>query len=305
MKGNIFLVIILMLFLVLAVSADPSYEKSGTITISVADIGTTLSFKVINCTTCGFTSYYNEETTTTTTTLSNLTKDMSILNFPKKIEIVQGESKNITLNVKNTGDETLNNITFSVSGIDSSWYSVGNISVIYAGLTESTTLKITVPSVANLSIKDITITATSASKKTSTATTQLKILPNEDTKAMIRKLYNIYKAKLESLNQTINELASKGKNVRTVKQIFGEAESKLNLAKKNIDDNNYYDAYFNLMSAKDKIIELEKEIERVRRTFAWWVYPIIGAIVLIVVFVIYLFLPEKEEEYEYVEEVSE
>lgn len=307
-KSLIALVLLLFAFPVVA------NEVSGTIEVTVTDSGTTLSFTVVNCTDCNFTSYYNidgssssdddeDETTSTTNTTSEESEsyNLAFVSLQSLVEVVQGESETIDVDVKNTGDDDLENVTFTITGLESSWYSIDSIDEIDDGDTESSELEITVPNSAQLEMKTFTLKAESgdayASQKIS-----LKILPNENTKKLINKTYENHRTTLIELNSTIYELADQGKGVKTAIDLFDVAWNKLDIAGNHITNDNYYDAFMTMKELPEAINNLRLEIEKIENSYAWWIYPLIAVGVVIIVVLIYLFIPQGEYEYEYVEE---
>jgi len=101
-------------------------------------------------------------TTTTTTTTTTVTGSFTITNLTSSLSVNAGENKSTSFTLKNTLDAgTLTNVTISLTGIDSSWYSTSpsKISNLYRNIPQTVTITFNIPENAEVKSYSITVKA--------------------------------------------------------------------------------------------------------------------------------------------------
>ncbi|RLI97467.1 MAG: hypothetical protein DRO96_00580 [Candidatus Aenigmatarchaeota archaeon] len=237
-------------------------------------------------------------------------KLLYITQCPDNVEVMQGKSKTVSIAIGNNDTETITEISISVSGITSSWASSGEISSLEAGKVKKTNITFTIPKTATVELKNVKITVTGKSGSLvvkDEKTLNLKILPDEDTKATIKTMYDNYMSQAIEINKTITRLAKKGKDTSLLQTIFNDIWGKLTAAKASIDKGDYFSAFINLNGLGTKIDLANKEIEKASKAYPLWIYIIIAFVIILVLVLGYLFIPTKsqEGEEEYEEEYEE
>jgi hypothetical protein len=165
-------------------SASYSYSSSSPASgVSCVCSATTTN---ANYTGNSFTNTINVQATTTTTTTtssgsSTSTGTFTIKGLTSALTAMTGQSTSTSFTVSNNLQNNLANVSISVSGIDSSWYSLSKFnSTIGHGATQPITITFNIPDSAE--VKDYSVTITAAGKdiltkllKTYTATMKLTV----------------------------------------------------------------------------------------------------------------------------------
>jgi hypothetical protein len=129
-------------------------------------------------------------TSTTSTTTTTSTGTFSVKDLASSLSMNAGESKPITFQISNGLSNNLLNVSVSVSGIDSSWYTLSKntISNLIHGSSETITLTLKIPASADAKTYGITVTAKGTflgSTTIRTATGSMNIIVNNSTQNVI------------------------------------------------------------------------------------------------------------------------
>jgi hypothetical protein len=231
------------------------------------------------------------------------TVTLSIINMPTEVSIVQGSAGNVTVDVRNNGNSLTNNITLSVSGIAWATITPSIYSTLVAGNSKPFNIAISVPS--NAEIKTYTVTLAAASTNaTATANFVLKVLPSPSTSIDINQTYLNYISILSELNANLTALEGQGatkSDVDAIKKILASAQTKITQANRSITSNDYFTANSLLADAASLFDEARNKIraigfgEPTTPTDMTLIYIIVGVVIAIVAFIIYLFWPTKTQ----------
>jgi len=246
------------------------------------------------------TSSSSSSTTANASAYSSIKINVSIADF----EIIQNNSASKSVSVKNSGNATQYNMTISLSGINSSWFSISpaKYNITYKNNIYNFTVSFSIP--YNAEVKAYTVTITAATVNASvrdTKTFSLKVLPsNETTENEIKPKYSEYTLSLEALKTNITGLEAKGKNVSALRQLYGDIEAKLNQTNTSLSSKAYYNASVLLSEISALIGNLKNEIDKAGQAELPFNIDIVLVVIVIVIvavilFLAYLFWPAKEE----------
>lgn len=97
--------------------------------------------------------------TITTTSTQTTTDSFTITDLPSSLSINQGESKSTSFKLKNTYVNDIVNVTISLTGIDSSWYSISGINKVSHGTSQLVIITFNIPQSAEVKNYNVTIKA--------------------------------------------------------------------------------------------------------------------------------------------------
>jgi hypothetical protein len=250
-------------------------------------------------TTTGGTTGTNATTNYTASAHHSISITTQISNF----EITQGNSTAKTLTVKNSGNWTLYNITLTLSGIDSTWYSVRPEK--YNNLTKNSyaTFNITFSIPTDADVKNYTVTSQANTHNTSAKDSKtfiIKVMPSIATvQNVILPRYDEYIALVSTLEKNITDIEKIGKDTTSLKTILNDIKNKIAQANESINNKDYYSAKLLLDEAKilidDFYTNAENIINKPAEINLMFIVIIIVIIFAAAIFVAFMFWPSKKE----------
>lgn len=282
------------------IAGSVSSDKSCDLGLSVSDAhlnGMSISVEIKNIETPQTTT----NTTTTTTTISGENK-IEIKSYPATLKITKGESENFKIGVMNTGDNNLEDLALSISGIPSNWYTF-TPSKIDLDKGNEKTFDITITPTLDTTIGKRNITFSVGNDNVNSSKhCSLSILPTDVEKIKINNTYTDYQWNYTQLK---NEMLKFGKEVdvselnSTLRQIKSELDTVGNF----ISKGDYISANEHLDEAKFLFSQAKKQKEDILSLKRYatgdiskMIWIIVGVVVITVIgIVIYLALPPREE----------
>ena len=270
-------------------SACTGYVKGGGTWFNPTGLGVTITVGTSSSSTTTSTS----STAATPTTTSNMEFTTAEI-----LMLVQQNSSNYTdVGIKNTGTKSLD-ITFSVEGIDSSWYALNATSkLIGSGFMAG--FRVTFD-IGSEEVKNYAGTYKAVSTgKTITKNFTLRVTPAPSTQIEINDTLAQYKLNLTELEKELNQTKEENVNVTIAEQKLAELKSKIAEAENYIEQGDYFSASQLLNSIKNLIDDTKNELSKAKEIIAQkksrliWIYAGIGAAVVVVGVVAYLFWPSK------------
>jgi len=221
--------------------------------------------------------------------------NLEFIDFPTLILVEQNSSNTTYFKIKNTGNFQTN-VNLKVEGINSSWFSI-----LPSGFTidpnEEVSIKLTIK-VSNEKVNDYegNLIALTDNKSFSRSFT-LRILPGLELKKEINESYQNFTHLLKTFEEVVKSL--KEKRIDT-----SAAEIKLELLKQKISElehmistGDYFHAYSLLPQVKNMIQSTQETLSSLQKIKPkkpkLFPYILLGAIIGIAIFLIYLFWPEK------------
>jgi hypothetical protein len=296
-------------------ATDANFSDIENIYILVQDNTTTGTTTVPSSSTSGTSG----TTSNATSTISGTSNYLGIIDYPKNISIEQGGSKKVEVTVKNTNNTLTQNMMISVSGINSSWYTVSPSSPVKLKRGESKTFEVTFNIPSNASIGDYSAKFNGTSiyinpvrpdisfiYDTVLKSFTLKITPGEAFKSEINSKLSQYKNEMNSLEGQINQSKSKDYNTSEAESLFDQLKTKVNQASNYITNNDYTSAY-SLFSQIDSLINQTKSslasLSSITGNVAgikgnWWdwgKWVIIVVVVIVAALFAYMLWPTKIE----------
>jgi len=245
---------------------------------------------------------------TGTTGSTNATSSINITSLPSKVELVQGNSTVVNVSVKNTGDTILYSIVLSITGLNSSWYSISpsSIAVLSPANSNSFIVAFSLPSEAEVGSYSLifSLTTNVTSVKASASMT-LNVLPRPETYLEINKTYDEYVLLLKMVEENITKLENASVNktdVEGVKSIIEAAKAKLNASASYISNNDYFNAKLLLDEAKSLIDSANRQLAQVKAATGEGagqvadgilVFVIVGVVAIVIFIVVYMLWPSK------------
>ncbi|MFC2143568.1 hypothetical protein ACFLQN_04160 [Candidatus Aenigmatarchaeota archaeon] len=236
------------------------------------------------------------------------TNSLSITSYPNDFDLTQGENTSKVVIVENDGETNLTTLILSLSGIDSSYYTVipTSFSSIDVGESKTFVVEFLIPLDATVNTYLVTLTASSGTTS-DTATFNLRIMPsNETVENVIIPQYENYTSFLVILTDEIDQLETEGKNVTEIRGLYDQLSSKLTEVNTALESEDYFLASQLLADAENIITDIKVKMEELGTIFDFgdiedwgWVIFIIAIIILVAVIitVTYLFRPKGEGYY--------
>lgn len=234
-------------------------------------------------------------------------KFITITTYPSSIEMIQGQYSNNTFIVTN-GNTTQRNITLSVSGIDSGWYSVSpkNFTVLTKANNGTFYVVLAIPENATIGTYTMTVMTITSTSVNDTVSVTLKISPSEKTvNEELLPTYESYDAIVKRLeeNTTASNYSETKKNA--IQNLIEQAKTKLTEAKGFLDSKEYLQANEKLNEISDIINQIyAKQAEEETVEIILGVEVDIGLITMLIIFVglaggaiAYIYWPHKESGY--------
>lgn len=231
--------------------------------------------------------------------------EIDITEYPSSLSIVQGESKEFNVKVKNTGDTRENDIELSITGMDSSWYFYSPSNLDLASGSQGTfKVNITVPSYAEVKEYSLVFKADNGDVS-DTKTSKLKVMPSEEEKERINESYGTYETNYTSLVARMRQMLLDGKNVTELNETIVQIKSKLDALLGMIDDEDYYNAaqveneIKSLVAIAEALAGDEEAVADVLGLMGEaknYIWLFVGVIVIVIAgFLIYMFMPAPKE----------
>jgi hypothetical protein len=225
--------------------------------------------------------------------------NLEFIRAEQLIMIQQNSTNSTIVEVKNTGNKTLN-ITFSIENINSDWYTLNATSKTLEQ-NRIAAFRVTF-NIGNIEIGDYSGKYKASSPdKTITKDFTLRVLPSEQKKKEINATLEEFKLNYTQLENEINQAKANGINVNLAENKLSELKSKIKEAENYIAKGDYLSAYNLFNTIKLLIGETKIELEKAKEAKAklpssiipWnLIIPIIVG-VIVVTFLIYLFWPVK------------
>jgi len=234
-----------------------------------------------------------------TTTEAAEPKYLELTSYPTLIEIEQGESKETVVSVKNVNDTKSQQVTLSIEGINSTWYTITPSKVtISPSKIKDFKINFTIPVNAKMGEYSGKFVAKSSYKEVKKDFT-LKVLPSEEKKKEINSTINELSKNVTALGDEIEKLEEEGYNVTLAQKEFSNLLQLLSQAKTALQNGDFLKAYQLIDDIKDALNSTREVIEDIKKTqkpgfltrFKW---VLIALASIAVGILIYLFWPEKE-----------
>ncbi|MCD6367753.1 MAG: hypothetical protein J7L45_01570 [Candidatus Aenigmarchaeota archaeon] len=240
-------------------------------------------------------------TTTTTTTIGNVAGEIKITGYPAIVEVVQDDSEKFSLSVKNVGSTSQEDISFSILGISSEWYSF-TPSKVDLNPNEEKSFDVTISPPKDAPIGPINVTLKVWNDYVNaTKVSSFKILPCESEKIKINRTLDDYRWNYTELRNKMLIWSKKfdtsdlNMTLRSVKEKLDEAENLINegdyiSAKEKLDE-----VKFLLSKASedaDEIRSIEAHTTSLAVKIVWILVGLVA--ISIIGIVIYLSLPPRE-----------
>ncbi|GEM_PF-2857132 len=190
-----------------------------------------------------------------------------ITSYPSAFNLTQGDNISKTVSITN-GNSTQRNITLAISGINLAWFVVSpdKIAVMSAKANGSFMINFSVPSDAE--VKAYTITATASTSNASIIGTEnftLTVLPsNKTVEEQIKPSLNAYTEQLAALE---TRLAQEKTNftqakVAKIQNLIDFARTKLEHARKLLDEGKYFDSNTEIEEVKGLISDIKAAFDQ-------------------------------------------
>ncbi len=260
------------------------------------------------CSTSGTTGSTTSTSSTTNTTNTTKIGMINITSVPGALEVIQGNSTSGNVTIKNIGNATLANITLSVSGIESSWYSVlpTKVTSLIVGNSSTFSIAFSIPQAAGVKSYTVVFTVAAPGVSSKSASIALKILPSANTIAQINQTFENYTSLYTAAEKNVTDLEKTNVNTEdlgNLKSILNDIKNKLIQANESIAKGDYFTAQQAMDEANNLINTLNEKIGQVRyQTPAvvpggdnTIIFIIAGVVIAVVAIIIYLFWPTKKE----------
>ena len=190
-----------------------------------------------------------------------------ITSYPGAFNMTQGDNTSKTVSVTN-GNSTQRNITLALSGINLAWYVISpdKIAVMSGKANSTFTINFSVPSDAE--VKAYTITATASTSNASIIDSEnftLTVLPsNKTVEEQIKPSLNAYTEQIAALE---TRLAQEKANftqakVAKIQNLIDFARTKLEHARKLLDQGNYFDSGTEVEEVRGLISDIKAALDQ-------------------------------------------
>lgn len=273
-------------------------STAGTCTITISTVATGTAWDRQNIT---INLNVSAPTTTTTNTstgggggseshVTNTTKELHFTAWPAETRVQQNASKTVSITVVNGGAVTLGDVSVSVSGIASTWWtSTPTTASMIKGASKTFSVTFNIPGDAASSNYSISYLA-SASGASASQAASLIVEPSPATQAQINATFANYTRRWTELSEDVNNTRATGANT-------SDAEAKLTTARGMLDSVSGYivaDDYFSANQLLTRVGTLLNDVETALKNLkqgalagpAWMWWAIIGGAVAAVAAVI-------------------
>ena len=208
------------------------------------------------------------------------------------LNITQGEQLIKKFKIKNTGDRTLHNIYLKLSGAIITPKKKINL---FKNEEKEYEINFSISKNEEIGIKEKILTAIS-DEKNFTKKFNLTILPCEEEKIRINKIYENLTSKFSDILEKFNNAKTKGKNISSVESKIIEINQTLDQIKDYIERGKYIEAKDLLNSLENSLNSLSENLNNLEKMNSNFMLPIaiiIFAIALSGVVLYYFFLPKN------------
>jgi hypothetical protein len=243
------------------------------------------------------------DTTTTTTGATNTPtttniEGMSFVVYQFLVAVQQNSTNSTDVRIQNTGNLTLN-VSISINGINSTWYSINDTSsrLLYRNLFAGYRINFAVGSV-EVGDYQGTYSVFTGDRRFNQSFI-LRILPAPATQVEINNTLLQYKLNMTDLENQINQSKQGNMNVTLAEQRLAELKSKITQAENYIKAGDYFSANMlftdikNLINQTKTELATASEIGKQESRKQMFIYIGIGAAVLLIGAAAYLFWPTK------------
>jgi hypothetical protein len=242
-------------------------------------------------------------TTTTTTTTTNTptttnTEGMSFVVYQSLVAVQQNSSNYTDVRIQNTGNLTLN-VSFSINGINSTWYTINDTSsrLLYRNLFAGYRANFAVGSAEVGDYQGAYSVFTGDQRFNQSFT--LRVIPAPATQLEINSTLAQYKLNMTDLENQINQSRQGNMNVTLAEKTLADLKSKITQAQNYINTGDYFSANMlftdikNLINQTKTELATASEIGKQESRKQMFIYAGIGAAVLLIGIAAYLFWPTK------------
>ncbi len=227
--------------------------------------------------------------------LANLT----FVEAPAKIEIVQNSSAAYEIKVKNIGNAQ-QNVTLEVEGLDPEWYSFEKSTQNILGggtVTFKATFKI-----GNIDVKEYSAKFNAkGANGTLTQDFTFKVIPSNETKAKANDTIALFKLDIAKLEKNLEEFKNQTADASAAEQKMEELKTAVKQAEDYINSNDYFAAMQKFETIKSLISEVETQLKaspQVGKTAeipstVWIIIGAVAAVIIVGGIAAYLFWPNK------------
>ncbi|MCD6367885.1 MAG: hypothetical protein J7L45_02245 [Candidatus Aenigmarchaeota archaeon] len=188
---------------------------------------------------------------------------IEIISYPEEVEIEKGWSGYAVLGVNNTGDVDLHDVEVLIEGIDESWIKLPkSVSILPKGSSTNFTIKFEIPEKAKSGNYEGNFTV----KSKETIDKKHFVLRVFETEKE-RLFYEIQtlNSRIEKLENEIVKAEKDNKDVRSAKEILGDAQGNLRIAEEYLDAGLYEKAKEKIRVTKDLLDQAEMEIKTAKK----------------------------------------
>lgn len=222
------------------------------------------------------------------------------------IEIIQGQTKKVKVEIINDGEKDLTDVKLTLSGVPLALYKIttSSFSSLEVDEKEYSYVNFSIPQ--NNEVKTYTVKLEVSAKDPSgvtisgTETFLLKVLPSEETKKKANQTYLNYTDVLEELGNIINQEKARGHDVSEAESLLVVVKQELGEVKKKIDDGNYYEAIQLMNDVGSKIDQIKQSLEQVKLSSLasgsqLLLYVVYTVIIVIMALAAYYFYSNKKK----------
>lgn len=248
-----------------------------------------IDVSVENTTVITTTTTFTTETTTTTTQLL----DFEIVEAPTLVLLQQNSSNSTLVKVKNTGNvEQM--INLSIEGINSTWFGISpTFYTIQPNETKAFNVTFSIEMVEVKEYKGKFKVFTSNKSKTKDFT--LRVLPAQFNETYIENMIYWIQNETLKLKQNLTQLEKQGINVSIVKQMLEILEQNLNMTLDYLKQGDYYSAYLMIDDLLNMLNKTQLQLFSLTPKKDYTNYILAAVIIAIILILVYLFWPVKEE----------
>ncbi|RLI97469.1 MAG: hypothetical protein DRO96_00590 [Candidatus Aenigmatarchaeota archaeon] len=221
------------------------------------------------------------------------------------IEIVQGQTKKVKVEITNNGERDLTDVKLSLEGLPLAMYKISDesFSLLSKGEKKYSYLAFAVPEKNEIKIYTIKLTAsakdTSGVSISDSETFLLKVLPSEESKKEVNQTYLNYTNVLSDLEKKINQEKLSGNDVSEAESLLIVAKQELGEVKKKIDKGNYYEAIQLMNDVASKIDQIEQSLKQVdsesnNNSKILW-FMVYAVAIVVVALIAYYFYSERNK----------
>lgn len=227
-------------------------------------------------------------TTPTTGGFPPSVRDLEIVNFPGRVNASQGETRLVGIQVKNTGDVRLTEVSVSVGGPFNVRVSPGTAEIL-VGFTKTFIANIDVPADAEMDTYSFIVIA-SGGGVSDTKTLEVDVIPvrEEDVEENLRQTIQEMRELVNSIWGEAVKLGTEGYDMSEVFSALQNATRKLNNAEGSIDLGNYPSARIELNNMRSFAEEAVNQMAQLKAITVidrppFWEYLPLAALAVVLI----------------------